>query len=331
VGASNSPEFQIQVIAATSLSQLAANMSPGSMADFSINGWTWGLIETGTVSSLAWSNKGYWDTHDNFAYHFGCGHNPTRGVHIRYNDATNTWEDFTPPGKPPIQGPKHSYEHIALQPRSGQKGKLYHRKYNGLIIERLNLETEVWDKIADVPAGNKQVAGALEWFPELYGGVGGLVFVDSASGTWTWRESTNSWTNHGKQDIGSYHNFAEYLPDNGVVLFGGGNLLPLSIFQIDGSGNITARNDAPHKIGIFHKGIFLAVPGKRPTLFAYDGRVYEHTYSSDSWADVGSHTLYTAGSSTQWVTGIGIPEYGVAMFMIESSNPKIQVYKFRSL
>lgn len=320
----------------TTLSELAAGMSEGSFSSFTVNGWTWGLIETGTVTSLAWSNKGYWDTHDNFAYHFGAGHSPTRGVHIRYNDATNTWEDYTPPGVPPIQGPKHSYEHIALQPRSGQKGKLYHWKKYSNVVERLDLETGSWDQIAVVPGSNFQVAGGLEWFPELYGGAGGLVHYDERAGVSTWEESSNTWIEYANQDTGLYHNFIEYLPDNGVVLFGGGNTdvprtYSKAVFQIDGSGNITQRNDSPFPMGIYRKGIFIAVAGKRPTLFAYNDRVYEHNYSADTWADVGGHNLFQVGASTQWVTGIGIPAYGVVMFLIEKGTPLIQIYKLRTL
>ncbi|MBT8443879.1 MAG: hypothetical protein KJO13_04000 [Gammaproteobacteria bacterium] len=329
MGVSNSPNFQIQVISATSLGALAAGMSPGSMADFSVGNWNWDLIETGGGStSLSYTNKGYWDPHDRIGYHFGSGHNPERGVHMRYIDSANRFEDFSPPGVPPVQGPKHSYEHIAFQPRSGRKGVLYHWKKYSAIVERLDLETNNWDRIADIPGSNFQVAGGLEWFPELYGGSGGLVHVDSTRGVSTWNSSNNSWDRQPAPDMGPYHNFATYLPDQRVVLFGGGNDSK-AVHQIDANRNITTKRNSPYKIGVDRKGIFIAQSGKKPTLFSYDNRIWEYDHSADTWINAGSHDLYTTANKN-WVAGISIPDYSCILFMLEKSTPLIKVYKFRS-
>lgn len=336
MGISNSPAFQIQVSAATSLNELVAAMSPGSMSDFAINGWNWDLINTGGgATSLSWTNKGYWDPFDRKAYHFGSGHNPDRGVHIRYDDASNTFEDFSPPGVPPVQGPKHSYEHIAFQPRAGQKGVLYHwKKFSG-IVERLDLQTEQWDRLPDIPGSRFQVAGGLEWFPDLYNGAGGLVHVDKSSGISTWNSATNNWDQLPSEDIGLYHNFSTYLPDQKVVIFGGGNtdtarVYSKSFFQIDANRVVTRLGDSPHSIGIYKKGIFLAPAGMRPTLFAFDDRIYEYDHATDNWTNAGSHDLYIVTAAKPWVTGFSIDEYGCAVFMLEKGTPLIKVYKFRS-
>ena len=97
-----------------------------------------------------------------------------------------------------------------------------------------------------------QVAGGLEWYPEL----DGLVFVDGheanhGDGLARWSRSGNQWSRvpAAMNGINEYHNFAEYNPVHHVMWLGGGSqgswkLSPTGALTALGSvGYLHARED----------------------------------------------------------------------------------------
>jgi len=313
---------------ASALAQLAALMQPGQWADFTTGNFNFALIDAGGGHSiLEFAARGHWDPVHKKIQFWGMGHVTNQGL-ITYDDATNTWlRDPDTGGLIPNQNTfGHGYQHLALNPATGD---LYQRTYDSGIISKKPYG-QPWQTVAPFDNSvNNQVAGALEWVPQLNGGAGGLAFADTG-GVRISNSTVSSWGSQINAASGAYQN--EGVAINGAFYFGGG-ANSAAFWRLNANGTITDVADPPvAELGITHNDLVPHPNGIDALLVgpgAAGGHVYRYNATADTWTDLGPHQL-TTGSELDWWVGITVPEYGVIVWLCETistSEPFIRVYK----
>jgi hypothetical protein len=319
------------------LALLAASLPHGQWAPFVMGGLVPSLLDASTPGSLIimfYSARGLWDCgHRKLQYagtsHTGGAYVPGAGGLITWDDPTNQWtrETYTWSS----EDPGHSYYHVALNTGNGD---LYFRKFNsGAIYRRAYGSTgqSSWQsgQIAAQPQMANQVAGGLEWFPELNGGAGGLVFVDQLGAAWS-NPALSGWTvQSGSSVSGPYNNWIAHA--GGFVYWGGGNG-STAMYRLSPTGSVTPMPSTPLMVGNntndvdTNQAIILTHPnGSDLLLFgtASGGAIYQ--FDGTSWTNVGNHLL-----GPQYWIGFTVPDYGVIVFLqtnLTGSIASAMVYK----
>ena len=193
---------------------------------------------------------------------------------------------------------------------------------------RYELDSGNWTQLTDnALLGYAQCCGAIEYFPEL----DGIVWVQAgefatsqgaSGGVFLYTEESGSWTRIGEPTgypMGTYQNFAEYLPAHGVVLFGGGNDAgSRKLYKLDGESTITPLADAPIDIGV-HQTVHTADPVSGELLvLTSDERFFTYDVTTDSWMELESPTVpvWTPSyqNSIHGVVAAPIDSYGVIAY-----------------
>jgi chitodextrinase len=301
----------------TSLAQVAVSLSSGQWANFIMGGLDSSLVGASTAGNPSLFNyaaRGHWDpVHRKLQFagtsHTGGAFIPGAGGLITWDDATNQWtrETYTWSS----EGPGHSYYHTALNKGNGD---LYFRQFNSASITRRaygSTGQASWQsaQVANHPNTGTQVAGGLEWFPQLNGGAGGLVFVDWTGASWS-NAALSSWTGQsGSSPSGPYHNWVAQA--GGSMYWGGGNG-STAMYRLSSTGSVTAMPSTPLEAGnIYNNAIVLPHPnGTDLLLFGTAAGGPIHRFNGSSWASVGTHQI----GQPLWV-GFTVPEYGVIVFV----------------
>ncbi len=301
-----------------SLSELAASMSSGQWANFSMGGMGLALLAVGGGHSITeFSARGHWDPVRKKIQYWGQGHYEGEKL-IVWDDATNQWS--VGPGAN-LSQPEHAYYHLAMDPASGD---LYLRQYGSSTIKR-KTPSGSWTNIASSHNAGNQVAGGLEWFPALNGGAGGLVFCDAIS-VETWNPATNTWTvrSSNLSGLGNYHNWI--VSAAGSVYFGGGNGSS-TMYRLSANGTITTAPNTPIGAGVGN-GIVMRHPdGNQLLLFSQGSSGSVYRFNGSSWTSHGSHQI--GGATNLWF-GVPISDYGVVLFVAQTAsagNPTVKVYR----
>ena len=301
----------------TSLSQVAASLQPGRWANFIMGGLDSSLVGAstpGNPSLFNYAARGHWDPAHKKLQFAGTSHTggllvPGAGGLITWDDATNQWtrETYTWSS----EAPGHSYYHTALNKGNGD---LYFRQFNSASITRRTYGSTgqaSWQsgQVANHPNTANQVAGGLEWFPQLNGGAGGLVFVDATGASWS-NAALSSWTRQsGSSPSGPYHNWVAQA--GGFMYWGGGNG-STAMYRLSSTGSVTVMPSTPLEAGnIFNNAIVLPHPNGTDLLLigtSAGGPIYR--FNGTSWTSVGTHQI----GQPLWV-GFTVPEYGVVVFV----------------
>ncbi len=245
-----------------------------------------------------------------------------------WTDSNNTWARETYNWNSEIQG--HGYYHNAVNQLNGD---LYLRKYNssGILRRTRGSSGDSWSVFSTIGANyGNQVAGALEWFPELNSGAGGLVFADVLGANYT-NAALTSWsaaTGASPTGMGTIHNFTAY--SNARVYFGGGNG-SLKMWSINASGVAQVEADTPFTCGggtSFGQGAVFPHPNGTGLLAfgPFTGDSF-YSYNGSSWTNLGSHSI---GVSDGIWAGVTIPEYGIVLFIRfpgATGTPTCKLYK----
>ena len=296
---------------------LADGMSSGSWLNISssMDNTTFRSLGTNTVGTdrtiLEYASDIFWNPNSKELHLRGGGASSggSDGAqrHIRFGDdvSRGTWDAVTPWFN---AGQAHQWGGFTGDPSTGD---LYY------LVNRGNKDLEKWDYTAfpgdgswgdqlTTPFGTYDNAGAAAtWFPELNSGAGGLaVAVRRASDTYqvyTSNAAVTSFTSLGNTDNGSHgiELGMDYLPGQGLVMFGGGLLDPFGsgtnfqIYTMDGSGTITKRNNIPFSYGSGDGGgngtIVGHSNGRVFGVSSVSNRLYEwNRPSNDTWTDRGS-------------------------------------------
>lgn len=308
-------------VVGTSLLTLAASLQPGQWSPFVMGGADSSLLAATTPGSLIinfYAGRGLWDrTHRKLQFagtsHTGGSYIVGAGGLITWDEATNQWkrESYTWSS----EDPGHSYYHVTLNPA----GDLFFRKFNSGAIYKLPYGATgptAWQpgQVANQPQLANQVAGGLEWFPELNGGAGGLVFVDQLGAAWS-NAALSAWTAQaGSSPSGPYNNWVARA--GGFVYWGGGNGSK-AMYRLSPTGVVSAMPATPLFAGNntndddTNQAVMLAHPNGKDLLLigtAVGGAVYR--FDGTAWTSLGTHQV-----GPQYWIGFTVPDYGVVVFL----------------
>jgi hypothetical protein len=327
--------------AGTVLGDLANQMQPGTWAELNTQGLNTGILDGVSPGYiLQYTDNGTWDPGSRQFLFLGQDHNSnydndpsTVSKFIAYSEATNSWSMLA---TIPCLNVIHAYDHNAINQATGE---FYHRRANETTIYRYNIKNMTWSSLPPIPSDlipYVQIAGALEYFPEM----GGLVFVNGgeqqngAGGVYFFNTTTNQWSKLGSNlPMYNYHNFAEYSPILKVMIFGGGNN-DRDIYRLDASGQITKMRDAPVDLGITQTIITVDPVSGMFLVFSDQLSVYEYNPITDVWTllSIPTPPFFTAGPDGPIFGTIAAPisTYGVIMFVnYDFNNSKVYLYKHK--
>ena len=329
---SNPTTVTVTLPGTSALAILAATMPSNSWADFMIGSLTSSVVSASgpsVPSLLTYAARANWDPIHKRMQFAGTSH--TGGVVISGAGGLITWDDTTNQVTRESyswssENPGHSYYHTTV---NQSNGNMYFRSYNSASIYRRvfgQTGQSSWAAgvVANHPNPANQVAGGLEWFNELNGGAGGLVFIDCLSVNWS-NAALTSWTAKTGFNSGNYQNWCTRA--GGSVYFGGGSG-STAMYRLSSSGTVSSMPSTPLVAGPAEQGIVLAHPNGNDLLLFQSGTASGSIYrfNGSSWAGAGTHKINT---SDFWV-GCTIPEYGVILFLVHptgSGTPSIRVYK----
>lgn len=312
------------------LAVLAASMSSNSWAAFpmgGLNNSTFSATGPSVQSLLTFAARANWDPMHRKVRFAGTSHTGGQMVSgagglVTWDDATNqvTRESYTWSS----ENPGHSYYHTAINQNTGD---MYYRSYNSASIYRRPYAASGqggWSTSGVAPQPNRanQVSGGLEWFNELNGGAGGLVFVDAVGASFS-NATLSSWTPGPAAASTNYDNWA--VRANGVLFFGGGT----TMYRLSSNGAVTVCATAPASLGPNNgSNVVLAHPNGQDLLafqVAASGAIRRYSAGSNSWSSVGTHQI---NAKDFWV-GCAVPEYGIIMFLVHAgaSSAYARIYK----
>ena len=322
----------------SALGALAASMSSGQWADFTMLNLNAALVFSGESqgirSIIAYGPKAVWDPVHKKIQFWGIGHGDQDTplifpYLITYDDATNQWS------KALAQiGKGHAYSHLTVDPNTGD---LYHREYNSNQVSKKPYG-QAWTTIASKLTGNNQVGGSLEWFPELNSGAGGLIFTDQG-GMQKWNPALGTWSYIGAGFNPILGNYGQLGASAGGFVYGGGgtggaNGTVSLVYRVGSAGTSYAGiANAPHGIAIsVESSALVAHPNGSGDLLLFESpspgsanRI--HRFNGTSWSQIGTHSI---GKDNYFCTPI--PEYDVIVFICQNNNastadPNCRVYK----
>jgi hypothetical protein len=312
----------------------ANSMSSNTWQELPDNGLTTLAIKTdepGIGLLFNFSHNLFWNSNAK-ELHFRGGIKTTGGAsgnqrHVRFNDGVGTWDAVTPWG---FGSQAHQWGHFCGDPVTGD---LYFRLKGLTTIVKWDYTqfpgTGSWvtDHVGNFNNAGGPNAQALGYFPDLNGGVGGLVYMYSNGGPATiyaTDETKQNWSSKGTLPGPiSVEALMAYLPGQQWMMFGGGKgAFPAPNFQIgkmDANGVVTRLNDLPFGVGANTDGTIVGHPNGR--VFGLDPSVsttlYEYNEGADSWSASGlTQPTFTRGEMN---AACMIPDFNV-IFVVTTNN-----------
>lgn len=302
----------------SALAALAASMSSGQWASFSMGGMGYPLLDAGNGYSITeYSARGHWDPVHRKIQYWGQGHYNNEKL-ITWDDATNQWSVGAPAS---FGGIGHGYYHLAMDPATGD---LYLRRFGSTAVKK-KAYGGAWSDLSPFQNISGQVAGALEWLPSANAGAGGLAFCDVKS-LQTWSAASSAWTTRSStlSGLGNYHNWGVAA---GSAFYCGGGNGSTAMYRLDANGTVSTAPSTPITAGV-GSGIVLRHPdGQQLLLFAQGATGAVHRFNGSSWTTHGTHQI--GGATNLWF-GVPVSTYGVIVFVaqtINSATPTVKVYK----
>lgn len=335
----------------SSLSDLAAGMSPGTWAELVTTGIMQGngrnIWEPLNVGSyiLEYTDEFKWDSVRHRGWFYGKTHeqivgDPAHfGVTI-YNESTNDWTTAygqgalgAPDGLTTVWG--HTYDHLALDQA---RGELWGRMYGQGKMYRYTIGTGQWDsKTAPTGVwGAFQTAAGVEYFPEL----DSVIIIDGDWGIFRYNVGTDTWTEMLNGDItrpftGAQQCFAEYDHIHHNLFLGGGDGSN-RFYKIDSNANITLMQAAPINLGI-QQSIITEDPNTGHLIvLSVQGTMWEYNTENDTWTLQSSSlhppffaNIIISGPFLDRCAASPIPEYGVQMYEVYGEQTAAKVYLYK--
>jgi hypothetical protein len=237
---------------------------------------------------------------------------------LTYNDATDTWQI----AQTPLSGSGHSYDGNALDPLTGD---IYFTMYMDRVVHKYDGKT--WSGVPDIPS-SAVPSMAMEWFPEINGGKGGLVHVNG-NGNLAWYDGTK-WTAISGGSWGEYNLFAQYNPVQKVVWLGAGNGAEQTHYKLDAQLLLTKLKEAPFSLNngqALHSvdpagGMFIVTNLNNGTWWTFD-------VQSDTWTQISNMkgTIPSLNTNSP-VFQVPIKDYGVILYF-QHSNAVREVYLYK--
>lgn len=303
----------------------------GQFKAFTTSGLTQSLITGGDADDiLSYCRRGNYRQNSSELRFYGATHSGgNRNRLIRCLDSANAWtlvEENTPFGG---GQPHHGYYHYTVAP----DGTEFEREYGGnpqLHISR-RLPGGSWVPITNITdAGQFNVANAIEWMPNLNGGLGGLVHC-SQNYLQTWHPTTGIWTvRHSTMLNGDYHNWSALNRSDGCVYCGGGNSSS-KMWRVNADGSVTQRADTPFVISLGDGDDGTVFPGASGKLYAFaeGGGFSQYDNVANAWSGI-SGSLPFSAFQNKFVTMTVDPLAVVVILWLSSPNtPSNTLYLYK--
>jgi MYXO-CTERM domain-containing protein len=253
---------------ASALSDLAAAMNEGTWAELSTDPIA--ILGQGAHSGnvLPYAQSALWDPVEQTLHYVGSDHNFPYTYFV-YSAEQDAWAEL---GTMPMSS-SHAYDHLSLDVIGR---RVFVREY-GIGDARSIFMGPMGDPDnfvvhTEFPPAYAQVAIATAYLP----GVGLAVYNCGEPGGQLaiLDEATDAWTAdiRGFGGDSTYHCFAEYSEQLGVLIFGGGNANPRSLFRLDGN-TVTVLPEPPVDLGV-QRGNVTADPNSGHFLVLGYGQFY---------------------------------------------------------
>jgi hypothetical protein len=294
--------------------------------------------------SFNWGNRMIWNpisqTIEAMTAGYGA-HDGTGGVlWARYVLSSNNCDSIPLDN---VEGGNHNFEQITCNPFDG---KNYLRFYNaGTIKSFTSGASPPYSSIATNPTGSNIMAPIEWWTGSIVGsGAQGLLTHVSSYG-WVdfYNPLTNTWLT-GTSIPGipnSYNNVSAYSSTKNVLLFGGSNAAPTSLWRVNSDRTCIRMSDAPASINLYVTN-FIADPATGNFLVHTNGRQF-YELNPDGNGGLGTWTvlpsapnggaLGTVNTNGNGSRGCGVascPELGVTVWISDNPAPTgmcMHVYK----
>lgn len=331
---------------AGALEDAALALQPGNWVEIPTENIQAALTNSGGSSGniFGYAEEFKWDPTTRRLIYIGMDHGQAEGERfVAYGEDDNSWSVLpTEPWMAYSGTPSHAYDHHAIDVT--RRFFYFRYPYAGRSVYRYELDSGNWTQLADNPLLDyAQCCGAIDYFPEL----DGIVWVQAgefaipegaAGGVFLYTEQSGSWTRLGEPatyQMGTYQNFAEYLPVHGVVLFGGGNDAgSRKLYKLDANSSITPLADTPIDIGV-HQTVHTADPVSGELLvLTSDERFFAYDVTSDTWTELPIPTVpvFTPfyQNSIHGVVAAPIDSYGVIAYTsCEASDCRLVLYRHK--
>ncbi len=329
---------------ATVMGDLAAQMDPGTWAELPTLGMDQGhVFETAVVGKAVtqWAHKAAWDPNTEQFLYLGAPHyNPWKFV--IYNAQTNSWRGGQVPAACMTKDPQsdstacigHGFDHNTIDPLTGN---FYHRQYGSGTIYKYSVAGDSWSTLPPPPRNGYQVAGMVQYFPEM----GGVLFGDaytSPASLFFYNTSTGQWSTLASNlALGPHSHISGYSAVHKVVIFGGGSDAGnRNLYKIDASGTVTQLQNAPFDLRIAWtiftpdpvSGNFLVVQSNPNTG---EKGFYEYDVANDSWKLLSNDIpLFSFGTPVFDIVAAPIDNYGAVMYLkYYFDQTKVYLYKHK--
>src|SRR5262245_757435 len=266
----------------TEMGKLAASMKPGTWAELKTKNIVETLASDGASGALfGYSEDGAWDPKTRQWFYIGGDHNGIAEF-VCYSADTNTWKRMPRPAWiGTIRGAHtmHGYDHNALNPETGD---FYHLPFNGRSVHKYRVSTGVWSTTPPIATDDYlATVYGVEYFPEL----GGVVVYNGGSGSvYLFSEKEQQWkTLASKLPQGGLSTFAEYSPAHKVMILGGGQKNPQSLYKLDSLGKVTALKQPPVGLGGGYSITTVDPVSGDFLVFGTGGTFHSYDVSTDTW------------------------------------------------
>lgn len=339
-------------VGTTELGKLAAGMSAGTWAKLVVSNQN-AILGVGSVSGsmLHYSSAMPWNPLDKVIEILGADHNYPSMRHVRYDAPTN---QFVLVADNAGVGTGHGYDHVSLNPKTGD---LYYRMYGGFSgTINARRKTRGASSFVAIPSvsGAEQVAIGTCWWSgasTFAGADGAFVIFNSGNALSTANDGqivafdplANTWTydQSGKAPfLGSgatYHSVIEYSASKNVAVYGGSNVATKKLWRLSSDGTTVPMPDVPAGKGVgVQAGLLTNEPVTGNFLLLSAGELWELDPSgSGTWtkqtgarvppADVG----IPGAPATDGMIVTSIPEYGVVVFIKQSTPTSSAFWVYR--
>jgi hypothetical protein len=333
------------------LATLAVAMPAGTWVSLSATNQN-AVLGVGPTSGsmIHYSNKAAWNPVSKKIEYLGEDHNYGSVRYVQYDLASNQFVlvsndvgfgSFT----------QHGYDHTTVNPSTGD---LYHRLIGGggtgnkvlTVVKKALSSASTFTTLPTVPTNYSQIGIATCWWTGSFAGAGsqgclvifngGDAFGNANDGQIVaYDPLTNNWfmNKHGMAPYFmtsgyTYHNVMAYSARWNCAVYGGCGDQPSKLWRLNSDGSMTPMPNVPagKEIGVQH-GNLNCDPVTGNFLLLSAGQLWELNPSgSGTWTQLSGSRTPPSGvgvpgpSNPQGVLSTAIPEYGVVVYITQSSQ-----------
>ena len=335
--------MQIRSPGTSPLALLAASMLPGTWAQLDVSNQN-AILGVGSISGtmIHYSNDMPWNPISKTIEILGQDHGYPQQRHVRYDVGAN---QFVLVADNAGVGSGHGYDHVALNPATGELYVRLYSAFSGKISAmRKPLGATTFTAIPTVPAADQVAIGSC-WWSGSFAGAGSqgcfmvfnsgyasgkaddgqIVAYDPVAGSWFYSQTSRS-PFYGSGS--TYHSVMAYSSKKNVAVYGGGNVAPNKLWRMSSDGTVAAMPDVPSgkAVGI-QRGLITEDPVTGNFLLLSAGELWElnpggnGVWTQQTGARVPPGGVGIPGPTTiQATICTSIPDFGVVAYITQPSS-----------